>query len=104
MDKPTIEDLESQLKFYKDREASICKAVGGVSDNGQYRADVIEHLTMLYKEHALMKDYIRAFLTEGETVEKAIEYPFSAPQTSWTPAVLHGFLVIARRLISRIHL
>lgn len=93
-----IEDLENQLKFYKDREASICKAVGGVSDRGQYRTDVIEHLEMLYKEHGLMKDYIRAFLIEGETVER------SAIMAGTNAPFLPGFLVIARRLISRIHL
>lgn len=88
----SIENLQAQLRFYKDREASICKAVGGVSDNGQYRADVIEHLTMLYKEHALMKDYIRNFLTEGDIV------------ATTSASFLPGFLVVARRLIARIHL
>ena len=96
---PTIESLQSELSFYKQREADICKAVGGVSDNGKYRNDVIEHLTMLYTEHKLLKDYVRSFITEGEAVQK-----LSEETTTWSPATFHGFLVIARRLISRIHL
>lgn len=103
MSTPSTEEafahLNAQLRFYMQREEDICKAVGGVSDGGKYRNDVIEHLDMLYKEHKLMKDYIRSFITEGEAAEKGAE-----SNTTWTPAVLHGFLVIARRLISRIHL
>lgn len=95
-----VHRLQAELDFYKQRETDICKAVGGVSDNGKYRNDVIEHLDMLYKEHKLMKDYIRSFITEGEAVEKASE----AAASAFTPAVFHGFLVIARRLISRVHL
>lgn len=39
--------LGDEVKRLKERERDICKAVGGVSDGGQYRNDIIEHLTLL---------------------------------------------------------
>jgi hypothetical protein len=39
--------LGDEVKRLKERERDICKAVGGVSDGGQYRNDIIEHLTIL---------------------------------------------------------
>ena len=39
-----------RLEFYQEREADICKAVGGISDGGKYRNDIIEHLQMLVKK------------------------------------------------------
>jgi hypothetical protein len=47
-----LAQVKNELAFYKRREADICKAVGGVSDGGHYRNDIIEHLEMLMKTAA----------------------------------------------------
>lgn len=43
------ERAEDLLQHYKDRERDICAAVGGVSDGGQYRADIIGKLQQVYE-------------------------------------------------------
>ena len=49
-DKPllkTIADVVARLDYMEQRERDICKAVGGVSDNGQFREDIITVLKKL---------------------------------------------------------
>lgn len=46
-DRKKLADLKAEVKFLKDRERDICATVGDVSDGGQYRNDIIEHLTLL---------------------------------------------------------
>lgn len=47
--------FKGQVEFYKQREKDICEAAGGVSDGGQYRNDIIEHLQMQTRQLAEAK-------------------------------------------------
>ena len=60
-----LSTAEQELAFFKKRERDICKAVGGVSDGGHYRADVIEHLQIVYKK-AQERDALKARCAELE--------------------------------------
>jgi hypothetical protein len=51
-----VESLQGQVDFYKQREKDICQAAGGVSDGGQYRNDIIEHLQMQTRQLVEAKD------------------------------------------------
>ena len=39
--------LAGEVEYMKQREADICKAVGGVSDGGRFRNDIIEVLQIV---------------------------------------------------------
>lgn len=67
-----------RLEFYQEREADICKAVGGISDGGKYRNDIIEHLQMLVKKAGplveLTNQGVKALKTqEGLPIERTVE-------------------------------
>lgn len=49
----------SEVKFLRDRERDICKAVGEISDGGKYRNDVIEHLRMMFDENKRFKERLQ---------------------------------------------
>lgn len=42
--KKELDEARRDAAFYRDREKSICEAVGGVCDGGQFRADIISKL------------------------------------------------------------
>lgn len=69
------EKVVAELKRYKERERDICKAVGGVSDGGQYRNDIIEHLTLLVTQHDEALELLRTINSVGlkDSVEAKVE-------------------------------
>ena len=57
-----IRELDSKLKWYIRREASICEAIGGVADGGQYRNDITARLSKLFREHTEMGELMKELL------------------------------------------
>ncbi len=57
--KEEVRNLRNEVDFYKEREKSICKALGGVADGGQYRNDIIDAINAKDREIAKLVACLR---------------------------------------------
>ena len=112
----TVEALDAAQKriaFLEQRERDICAAVGGVSDGGQYRNDIIEHLLFVFKCADQAKARIAELEAENADSDSLIERQSSlltaavnvlrgAPPVNmlWSH---HDIADIARQLVDRAH-
>ncbi len=78
-----VTTVTTERDILRERERDICKAVGGVSDGGAYRNDIIEHLLMLTDKARKVDELTEALNHLTEITKEAAQ---NRTEDEWTKA------------------